>query len=296
MPLAASAIIAAREAVNLAQHMPIGSQVHDFGHFLTSRANRLGRSIQSSAMSDAIIAVKRAKEGKVFANQTIPGLLAYSGASPQKMVAMHEVNQLIHKMPAPIKDRLFSFDGNLLNTAKMKRTLGYANSADNALLGAQVSTPGVMGAYSYNKARSEGKDQKSSVKSGLRGAAAGLGFSAALYAPRKILGGASALHRNLASDNGYGYDLVHAAAKKAKASLDRPKWMNYSHLVYKTPEQNAKGAGRHITNATQKVLGIKRAKSFDVKSGEYNYNETAPTAIEKVRKWVDNVPKTFGMK
>jgi len=273
----------------------IGSQVHDLQHFLTTKANPLGKSIQRMSMADAIIAVKKGTEGKVFANQTLPGLYLY-GRSPQKVLAMHEVNALARNMPSIARNKLFPFVGNKLNVNKVHSNLSWANKADNSLATIQAGTPVVMGAHGFNKAKKEGKTNQQATKAAITGAAAGLGVSAALYFPRKFVGGAAALHRNLAADHHYGYGLLEEASESAAKSMNRPKLLNYSHYMYKTPEENAKGWGRHVTNTVQGALGIKRAKGFNVASGDYEYDH-APTSIaDKIRNKVDAPMRAMGVK
>lgn len=271
----------------------IGSNAHDIGHFLFSKANRFGKAVQRSAVADAIIAAKKAKDGKVFGNRTIGGLGLYM-FQPQKMLAMHEANQLVHHMPNLIKDHVIKFDKNKLNVKRLKNVLGASNTINNSAAALQVVAPAGMGVHEYNKARREGKSKVQAFKEGLGGAASGAAISAALVVPRLALRGASGMHQSLAEHGNYGYRMLDEAAHSAAKSMNRPGILNYSKHVYVTPQQNLKGKAGFITDAVNKAMGVSKARTVDAVN-DYGYNKAKPSLFQRIKDKADEIPKAFGI-
>ena len=284
----------AASPIGVGTNIVIGSNIHDLGHFLFSKANRLGKATQRAAISDAIIAAKMAKDGKVWGNRTIPGLAMYNLMN-QKALAMHETNQIVHAMPGFMKDNLLAFDkNNKLNVDRLKKTLNLADGANDAAFALQVAAPATFGVHDYVEAKRRGKSTNKAIRSGLSGAGKGAAISVGLMLPRAALSGSAGINQLLKKDKNYGYDLMEEAANSASISMNRPSLLNYSKHVYVTPEQNLKGGARHAADLVHKVMGFRKPISVHGPA-DYRYVDHKPTAIERIKSTVDAIPKAFGL-
>lgn len=290
-----SALSIPAPAIDVGTNMVIGSNIHDLGHFLFSKGNKLGRAMQRSAIADAIIAAKKAREGKVYGNRTIAGLALYN-LNPQKILAMHETNQLVHNTPKILQRAFFDFDKkDKLNVSRIREVLRTSSWANDTAATVQITAPTGLAALDYSKAKKEGKTTQQAIRAGISGGIKGAGITAALYVPRIALKGAAGLHKTLSKDKNYGYKMIEEASSSAAKSMHRPSWLNYSKHVYVTPEQNLHGKASVVGNVVNKIMGLRRPVKVNAVN-EYEYDDGKRTMIDRIKSKVDVLPKViFGV-
>lgn len=267
-PMSIPLLLAAGSASRRVLGAAVGNQLHDIGHFMTSKSNILGKAIQKASLADTIIAAKKGSEGKIWANRKLlPSL--FFGEQEGKTIASMGANVTSGSIP---KSK-YLFKGNKLQVNRLKNVLGTARVIDRGALAGQVAAPTYLGYRDFKHEYDNSHDMGKAIKHGLGGVAIGGLIAGGLELPRRLAGGASQLHKHLRADNNYGYGLLEGASKAAETSMNRPKMFNYSNHFYKTPEENAKGwTGKILGDNFKGLLGQKRMKGYDKIKG-YHYGE-----------------------
>jgi hypothetical protein len=292
-PVSVGAILAGASAGKKVLGAAIGNQLHDIGHFLTSKSNRVGKAIQKASLADTIIAAKKGSEGKVLANRKLlPSL--FFGEQEGKTLASMGANVAASGIP---KSKLL-FKGNKLQVGRLKGALHTARVIDRGALAGQVAAPTYLGYRDFKHEYEHSHDLGKATRRGLAGAAVGGLIAGGLEIPRRIAGSASNLHKHLRADNNYGYHLLEGASKAAEKSMNRPKMFNYSNHFYKTPEENAKGwTGKILGDNFKRALGQKPIKGYDKVKG-YHYGEEEnrgmlSSVLDKADEYKQRIVKRF---
>ena len=257
-------------------HIGVSNQLHDIGHFLSAKSNKVGKAIQKMSLADSIIAAKKGSEGKVWANRRLlPSL--FWGEEQGKTLASVGMNTAAGSIPK-LKHL---FVGNKLKVNRLKNVLRTAHVVDRGALAGQVAAPSYLGYRGFKNEYDRTGDVKQATKQGLVGAATGGLISAGLEIPRRIAGSASALHKHLSHEAGYGYKLLEEASHSAEKSMNRPGLLNYSKHFYATPEENFKApTGRLVGDNFKRLMGQDTIKRFDkVKGNVYHSDDVKKKGI-----------------
>ena len=250
------------------------------GEKMLLRASRNGAN--TSLLADSLIALKRGTEGKVLAGRSPLGMFAWTQPEMHmKMMALHDVNTLGHRVPGSGK---VLFDGNRLNKDVLHNTLETAGDAKDALR-ANVEQRGARStALQFARYRRQGLGQEeAAIKSGQYGAKLNSRRQERVLPTHKALDASDDYHKLLSANNGAGYDQLDKAGRSAEIAMNRPKFLNYTNMLYKTPEENHNSVGKYVARTTQTIMGQKPEGVSFGKFLKHGYGE--------VHLPIDNPPK-----
>ena len=230
---AAGAGVGVGGAIRTATRVIVGSSLNKLPKIITRPGNFIGKSIGRSTLADAIIAARQGASGKGI-DSTRP-LAMWLGGNPEtqaKTYALHQFNESIAK--TPFAGTLFHPDRpNLLDVPRLKQNLSDLPKLEANLHARadEVHSKMIAGALrSGNKRGLKGLDLQTHIQKLTDKANTRRDF---LKAPiTNIIDRGKVLHEHLSLNEGYGYNLLEEAAKKAETSMNRPDWMNYTKRIY----------------------------------------------------------------
>jgi len=207
-------------------------------------------------LADSLIALKRGSEGQALAGRSPLGLFAWSNPEMHaKLMAMNQVNKIGFKTQGIHK---VLFDGNKLNPEILKNTLESSGDIKDAIQGNLEARAARSFGLQFARLRRGGMSQEeAALKAGRFSAKLSSRLQNKVQPTIENLNLAHEYHGLLSANNNAGYGHLTNAAKDAETVLNRPKYLNYSKLMYRTPKENYDSVGKYVARGTQFAFGQK---------------------------------------